>query len=289
MATNRPWSDPARRLRATARDVSRYFDSATRTRVTARRVAPGGTWSHRASDGAAIHVVLSGSASEHAPGATLLLPRSTLAVRPAREPVHDFRAGPAGARVVTVDFSDETLQRLTPCDKALAARATFKGRSSVEMAWRILGELHAPDSFTRATLRVLADGIAIGCSRGILRERRVDVPPLAAAARSILDREFRRPPSLGRLAKRVGCTSPHLARVFRAAYGFTVRGWIEARRVDEGKKRLSASDESIGTIAGDLGFCDQAHFARAFRRVASVSPREFRNAAAGGDINPVLK
>jgi AraC-like DNA-binding protein len=167
-------------------------------------------------------------------------------------------------------------------------RATFKGRSSVEMAWRVLGELHAPDALTRATLRVLTDGIAIGCSRGILRDRSVEAPPLAAAARNILEKEFRRPPSLGRLAKRVGCTSPHLARVFRSAYGFTVRGWIEARRVDEGKKRLSASDDAIGTIAAELGFCDQAHFARAFRRVASVSPREFRNAAAA-DINPVLK
>lgn len=288
MATNRPWSDPARKSRA-PRDVSLYVDKSTGTRVTTRKVPPGGSWSHRADEGTSIHIVLTGNASENDPRGTVLLPRSTLAVRPAREPSFEFRAGPSGTHVVTVDFTDDTLRRLTPCDKALAARTTFRGRSSVEMAWRILGELHTPDTLTRATLRVLTDGIAIGCSRGILRERRVEVPPLAAAARNILEKEFRRPPSLGRLAKRVGCTSPHLARVFRAAYGFTVRGWIEARRVDEGKKRLAASDAAIGTIAAELGFCDQAHFARAFRRVASVSPREFRHAAAGADINPVLK
>jgi len=291
VATNRPWSDPARRARrrAESRDVSRYVDRATGTRVTTRKVAAGGTWTHRATEGTSIHVVLTGTATEKGPDGAVGLTRSTLAVRPASEPVHELRAGPAGARVVTVDFTDDTLLRLTPCDKALATRATFKGRSSVEMAWRILGELHAPDALTRATLRVLSDGIAIGCSRGILRDRRVEAPPLAAAARSILDKEFRRPPTLGSLAKRVGCTSPHLARVFRSTYGFSVRGWIEARRVDEGKKRLSSSDDAIGAIAAELGFCDQAHFARAFRRVASVSPREFRNAAAGGDINPVLK
>ncbi|HEY7567438.1 MAG TPA: AraC family transcriptional regulator [Gemmatimonadaceae bacterium] len=288
MATNRPWSDPAREARA-PRDVARYLDRSTGTRVTTRKAAPGGSWSHRADSGTSIHIVLTGTASENDPRGTVLLPRATLAVRPAAEASYEFRAGPSGARVVTVDFTDETLARLTPCDRALAVRATFKGRSSVEMAWRVLGELHAPDALTRATLRVLTDGIAIGCSRGILREHHVEPPPLAAAARRILDKEFRRPPSLGRLAKRVGCTAPHLARVFRSTYGFTVRGWIEARRVDEGKKRLSASDASIGTIAAELGFCDQAHFARAFRRVASVSPREFRNAVAGGDINPVLK
>jgi AraC-like DNA-binding protein len=287
MATNRPWKDPARR--AARGDIGRYVDRAEGTRVTTRSARAGTTWSHKASEGTSIHVILAGSASENTPEGTLLLPRSTLAVRPAKQPAYEFRAGQTGARIVTVDFSDDTLKRLTPCDKALAARTTFKGRSSVEMAWRVLGELHAPDALTRATLRVLTDGIAIGCSRGILRERHAAAPPLAAAARAILDKEYRRPPSLGRLAKRVGCTPPHLARVFRSTYGFTVRGWIESRRVDEGKKLLSTSDDSIGSIATQLGFCDHAHFARAFRRVASVSPREFRHAAAGTDINPVLK
>jgi AraC-like DNA-binding protein len=186
-----------------------------------------------------------------------------------------------------VDYDSMALERLTPSDKALAQRATFKGRSSVELAWRILGELHAPDALTRATIRIFADGIAIGCSRYLLRQQHMQPPKIAAAAMRILDKEFRRPPSLLRLAKRVGCTPEHLARTFRSSYGFTVRGWVEARRVEEGKRRLTTTRDSIGHIAAELGFCDNAHFARAFRRATTVSPREFRSAAS--DINSILK
>ena len=287
MATNRPWHLPPRSTRTARRKVTRYVDHETGTRVTTRHVAAGRAWTHRVDEGTAIHVVLSGSAGEYTAGATVLLPRASLAIRPAHESTPEFRAGPSGVTVVTVDYSQKALQRLTPCDKALARHATFKGRSSVELAWRILGELHAPDALTPATLRIFADGIAIGCSRYLLRSDHADAPPVAAAALRILEKEFRRPPTLGRLAQRVGCTPAHLARTFRKSYGFTVRGWIEARRVEEGKRRLSSSRDSIGSIAEQLGFADQAHFARAFRRVTSVSPRQFRGAAA--EINPVLK
>ncbi len=289
-ATNRPWRVRGELAPDARRAVSRHLDRATGTRITARTAAAGATWTHRNDEGAAIHVVLSGSAAEQTPAGTVLLPRASLAVRPSTKSACEFRAGPSGATIVTVDYTPDALQRLTPCDKALARRATFKGRSSVELAWRILGELHAPDALTRATLRIFADGIAIGCSRNILRSEHAEAPPIAAAALRILEKEFRKPPTLGRLAKRVGCTPAHLARTFRKSYGFTVRGWIEARRVEEGKRRLAASRDLIGDIAEQLGFADQAHFARAFRRATSVSPREFRNAAAaGGEINPVLK
>ena len=286
-ATNRPWRQRGELAPDARRSVSRHLDRTAGTQITARTAAAGATWSHRNDAGVSIHVVLSGGAAEQTPDGTVLLPRASLAVRPATRAAGEFRAGPSGATVVTVDYTPESLQRLTPCDKALARRATFKGRSSVELAWRILGELHAPDALTRATLRIFADGIAIGCSRNLLRSDHVEAPPVAAAALRILEKEFRKPPTLGHLAKRVGCTPAHLARTFRKSYGFTVRGWIEARRVEEGKRRLSSSRDSIGSIAEQLGFADQAHFARAFRRATSVSPRQFRGAAA--DINPVLK
>jgi AraC-like DNA-binding protein len=286
-ATNRPWRIPGDGSPDARCAVSRHADHAAGFVVTTRSAAPGATWTHRAQEGASIHVILTGSIAEGASRATVVLPPATLAIRPGRRAADEFQAGPSGARVVTIEYAAEALRRLTPCDKALAARATFKGRSSVELAWRILGELHAPDALTRATIRIFADGIAIGCSRYLLREQDAQAPPLAAAARRILEKEFRRPPTLARLAQRVGCTPAHLARTFRAAFGFTVRGWIEARRVEEGKRRLAGSRESIGTIADHLGFADQAHFARAFRRATSVSPREFRSAS--GDITSILK
>lgn len=289
-ATNRPWKAPGTRAPEAHVPVSRYIDRATGTRITARSAPAGYAWSHRTAEGASIHVVLSGSVAETVPAGTVLLSRASLAARPAREPPSELCAGPSGARIVTIDYTSDALRRLTPCDKALAERATFKGRSSVELAWRILGELHAPDALTRATLRIFADGIAIGCSRYLLRREHGEAPPLAAAARRILEKEFRRPPTLGRLAQRVGCTPAHLARTFRAAYGFTTRGWVETRRVEEGKRCLSGTRDSIGDIAGQLGFCDQAHFARAFRCATSVSPREFRSAAsARDDINSIPK
>lgn len=61
-----------------------------------------------------------------------------------------------------------------------------------------------------------------------------------------------------------------------AESGTTYRAVVDSVRFAEAKKLLQQTDAPIIYIASAVGFDDASHFARMFRRVGGVSPREFR-------------
>lgn len=46
-------------------------------------------------------------------------------------------------------------------------------------------------------------------------------------------------------------------------------------RIERAKTLLAQNDQSICSIALALGFFDQSHFSRTFRRITGLSPSEF--------------
>jgi AraC-like DNA-binding protein len=61
-----------------------------------------------------------------------------------------------------------------------------------------------------------------------------------------------------------------------ARVGFTYSDLIETVRFENARKLLRDTDSKIIEIAFSSGYTDPAHFARAFRRIAGVTPRQFR-------------
>jgi transcriptional regulator GlxA family with amidase domain len=51
---------------------------------------------------------------------------------------------------------------------------------------------------------------------------------------------------------------------------------VDELRFNEARKLLENSSERVIDVAGAVGFEDPANFGRMFRRVAGLSPREFR-------------
>ncbi|CAN7490568.1 helix-turn-helix transcriptional regulator [Phenylobacterium sp. LjRoot225] len=83
------------------------------------------------------------------------------------------------------------------------------------------------------------------------------------------------PPSLLELAKLCDISVRQLTRGFRASRGCSVGDYMAQARIDAAKRRL-ATEESIKSIATELGFSSQSTFTYAFRRATGVGPSEFR-------------
>jgi len=91
---------------------------------------------------------------------------------------------------------------------------------------------------------------------------------------------FSEPISLPRMAALAGLSRQRFNQVFKSAAGMTLLEYHAHVRLTQAARRLRESDSSIAEIASSLGFSDQSHFDRRFRRHFGRTPREFRHGVA---------
>lgn len=118
-----------------------------------------------------------------------------------------------------------------------------------------------------------------GALRPVPGGPRAGDPAAARKVAEIRDRllaEMRCAPSLRELAAGVELSPFHLLRVFRAATGFPPHAWLVLERVCAARHLLAAG-RAPAEVAGAVGFADQAHLTRWFKRVTGVTPAAFRN------------
>ena len=84
-------------------------------------------------------------------------------------------------------------------------------------------------------------------------------------------------PSARFAAALMGVSERTLARRLSAC-GLTYHTLIDEIRFTEAKKLLQEPDARIADVALSVGFGDQSHLTRMFRRLGGISPREFRKA-----------
>ena len=107
-------------------------------------------------------------------------------------------------------------------------------------------------------------------------------PPIDAGDRlvqgfmGLLDKHSREKSQVNQYADLLSISPNHLNKIVKARTGQSPSVWIDKRRVLEAKVLLYQSALSIGQIAAELGFSDQANFGKVFRRHAAVSPSAFR-------------
>src|SRR5262249_35736193 len=105
--------------------------------------------------------------------------------------------------------------------------------------------------------------------------RRVDgdgtAPPqlTRSVSRAIdyLHRNLREGLTVERLATATGISGSHLAHLFRAEIGMTVRDYLTRVRIEVAKDLICTTDEKLASIAARVGFFDASHLARVFRKV----------------------
>jgi AraC family transcriptional regulator len=83
------------------------------------------------------------------------------------------------------------------------------------------------------------------------------------------------------LAAVVHLSPYHFARLFKNRMGQPPRQYVIARRIDRGKELLRDPDGMpLADVAAEVGFANQSHFTRHFKRLVGVTPGQFRAAAS---------
>ena len=200
--------------------------------------------------------------------------------------VHDGRAGARGGfrkRVLylSTDVLDERL--IGPA----VDRPDIPGpalRQAVHALDRALGH---PDDALEAESRLALVGDRLrahlgGHPPGVgdgLRGHPVGLPDrqparLAADLRGLLDQRLFERTTLARAGRDLGASPSHLVRCFTDSFGIAPHRYVTARRIDAARRRL-LDGEPIALVAAGVGFYDQAHFSRQFKRHVGTSPGRY--------------
>ncbi|MEV6838645.1 AraC family transcriptional regulator [Streptomyces sp. NPDC051133] len=105
------------------------------------------------------------------------------------------------------------------------------------------------------------------------------IPGAGAIALTVRDRladELTDPPPLACLAADLGLSRYQLLRAFRTTMGIPPYAWLAQYRVSRARALLAAGLRPA-EVAPLVGFADQAHLTRWFRRVLGVTPAAYRN------------
>ena len=94
------------------------------------------------------------------------------------------------------------------------------------------------------------------------------------AVRSLLEEQYEEPQSLASLARTVGMSPFHFARVFRELAGMPPHRYLLKVRLRRAAERLREG-ASVTTTCFAVGFNNLSHFIRLFRRTFGVSPSSF--------------
>jgi AraC-like DNA-binding protein len=155
-------------------------------------------------------------------------------------------------------------------------------RSSVEdgALRRALDALHAPLAHPD---RALEAETVLGFVVERLRAHLTGRPParsltrpsdLAERLRALLDARPFEPVTLAAASALLGASPAHLVRCFTRAFGIAPHSYVLGRRVAAARVRL-LDGEPVARVAADVGFCDQAHLTRHFKRHVGTTPGRY--------------
>ena len=95
--------------------------------------------------------------------------------------------------------------------------------------------------------------------------------------KEFLDHHYWQNVSLDQLAAQVHLSPFHFLRVFKQAFGLPPHAYLTQARVLRAKQLLAVGNP-IAQVAQDVGFVDQSHLNKHFKRLVGITPRQYADA-----------
>jgi AraC-like DNA-binding protein len=100
------------------------------------------------------------------------------------------------------------------------------------------------------------------------------------AARDVIARRFRENLSLSDIAREVGSSVFHLARIFKSRTGFSLHAYRTQLRLRAALEQLRDPAADLTDLALSLGFSSHSHFTETFRRSFAKTPSAVRDSTS---------
>ncbi len=158
-----------------------------------------------------------------------------------------------------------------------ASNTTTRLCAELARLYRALEE-RAPRLSVETALEEVLDGIAREMRNEV--ERRLPRHRGVRRVEALLRERFAEDISLRELADEVSLSRPHLLRLFREEMGVPPHAFLIQLRIAHAR-RLLARGVTLVEASAAVGFYDQSHFTRHFRRLVGVAPGAYVRAVRG--------
>ena len=103
---------------------------------------------------------------------------------------------------------------------------------------------------------------------------------VAEALRDLLDARLFDGITLAEAGRILEASPAHLVRSFTRRFGISPHRYLVGRQIEAARRRL-LEGQPVARVAADVGFHDQAHFTKHFRRHVGTTPARFQTGADG--------
>ncbi len=108
------------------------------------------------------------------------------------------------------------------------------------------------------------------------RKMGTETQRLVRRAMAFIHTHYTEPLAREDIARHVSVSEDYLTRCFKQETGISPIAYLNRYRVNQAKLLLEDSNMSMSEIAAAVGFTDNMHFSRAFRRESAMTPTEYR-------------
>lgn len=110
-------------------------------------------------------------------------------------------------------------------------------------------------------------------AQGVVLGRDVGYDDVIHTSTAYMRKNYDRPIALGDLAARTGCNAFQVIRAFRRMLGITPHSFLIEMRLERARELL-ALGQPAAEVATEVGFFDQSHLIRHFKRRTGRTPKQ---------------
>jgi AraC family transcriptional regulator len=228
-----------------------------------------------AHDRACFCLILSGHYDEVFGPRTVHCNPSTVLFRPAQEP-HCNTFNDDESKCLLIEVEAAWLERVREYTKLLDEPVKRDGGLPARTALAVFRQCDSRDDLSSLAIEGLALELAAEFAKNLKNATTSKPPRWLHQAREFIDVSYMKRLTLTEIGAQVGVHPVHVAREFRRHFGHTVGGYVRQQRVERACLELKVDGKPITEIALLVGFSDQSHLTRAFKRLKATTPASYR-------------
>ena len=181
-------------------------------------------------------------------------------------------------RIFRVQIKPPFLERVRGCTTILDSPSAFDGGTTSQLATRLYHESQVRDAVAPLAIEALILEVLTAAARQLEAKTDLRLPQWLARVRDLLHEHYQDDWTLSDVATMVSIHPVYLARAFRQHFHCSVGEYVRRLRIERACQRMMQTESSLVEIAHAVGFYDQSHFTRTFKRLIGLTPAEYRTA-----------